>query len=278
MFAEPYIICKVLHMNHAKNVSGYLDELQAKGRSAFTSEEFRTAFSLSKSTAQTALFRMKAKGRIANPVHNLHLIVPPEYRSLRSLPPDQMIDLVMSHLKLPYYVALLSAAEKYGAAHQRPQKYQVMVAKKRRDIVCGRVRIQFIKRANLQKLPTSSKTVRTGTFKIASPELTALDLVGFQNQSGGLQHVLTVLIELSESLDKKKLLEAAKLCPVSWAQRLGVLLDLLGKGFLTEDLQKYIRKSARTYVPLITGQSTRKSKKDSRWRVVVNGELEADEV
>lgn len=33
-----------------------------------------------------------------------------------------------------------------GAAHQRPQVFQVVVARNKPEIVCGKVRIQFIAR------------------------------------------------------------------------------------------------------------------------------------
>ena len=36
----------------------------------------------------------------------------------------------MAHLSQPYYVALLSAAAYHGAAHQKPQVFQVMVPRR----------------------------------------------------------------------------------------------------------------------------------------------------
>jgi len=41
-------------------------------------------------------------------------------------PPVQYIDYLMKHINRKYYVALLNAAEFYGAAHQRPQQYSVV--------------------------------------------------------------------------------------------------------------------------------------------------------
>jgi hypothetical protein len=44
----------------------------------------------------------------------------------------------MRRLDLAYYAGLLSAAQLHGAAHQRPQEFQVFLAKNRRPIRCGR--------------------------------------------------------------------------------------------------------------------------------------------
>ena len=50
----------------------------------------------------------------------------------------------MAHLNQPYYVALLSAAAYHGAAHQKPQVFQVMIPKARRGLECGGVRVDFV--------------------------------------------------------------------------------------------------------------------------------------
>ncbi len=58
----------------------------------------------------------------------------------------------MEHLGAEYYAGLLSAAQIHGAAHQRPQVFQVVVGKNRPSIRCGKVIVQFIARGNLKKV------------------------------------------------------------------------------------------------------------------------------
>lgn len=257
----------------------YLDLLQSKGYSTFTTHQFAEAFSLSKDATKMALHRLRKKGKIATPVHEFHVIVSPEFRYLGCLPAEHIIDSVMKHVGSPYYVGLLSAAEKYGAAHQRPQRLQVMVERKRRDIICGSVGIQFIQRRELLALPVVEKNVRTGTIRVSTPELTAFDLVGFPIQSGGMQHVLTVLSELTENLHPGKLQEVAKLCPVHWSQRLGVLISMLRREDLSKGLLRFVREKARNYIPLVLGKNEKGAgHRDPQWRVVINAELERDEV
>ena len=91
----------------------------------------------------------------------------------------QFIDGLMNYLKEPYYVGLLSAAEIHGAAHQRPQIFQVMAARRRRTIKCGEVRIEFCVRRNLDKIPCAKHKVTTGYLRVSSPEATAFDLIGY---------------------------------------------------------------------------------------------------
>jgi predicted transcriptional regulator of viral defense system len=265
-------------MKNAITPQTYIASLQAKGHSTFTTQDFRNSLSLTATATRFAIYRLKQKREIATPVQGFHLILTPEYRYLACLPPELMIDQLMSYLRLPYYVGLLSAAENHGAAHQRPQKYQVVTAKKRRNIICGKVEIDFFQKTKIQETLIESRNVKSGTIKISSPELTALDLVGYQQQSGGLQHVLTVLAELSEEFDEKKLLEAAKLCSINWVQRLGVLLEMLGKDAVAKELKAYVNKKARNYVPLVLGGDVDDKNKNPDWKVFVNESLEVDEL
>ncbi len=76
-------------------------------------------------------------------------MVPPEYQQLGCLPADQFVPDLMAHLGEPYYAALLTAAAYHGAAHQRPQTFEVMVPRARRAIECGRVRVEFIVRHDM---------------------------------------------------------------------------------------------------------------------------------
>lgn len=90
--------------------------------------------------ARAALRRLARKAAIAPPARGFHVIIPPEYRRLGCLPPEQFIPQLMAARGLVYYVSLLSAAKLHGAAHHRPQQFQVMVERPRPPIICGQVR------------------------------------------------------------------------------------------------------------------------------------------
>ena len=89
----------------------YLEDLAASSPYTFTTGEARTALGLSPPALKVALNRLAHQRLIVSPVRGFHVIVPPEYRSLGSLPADQFVPALMTTLKLPYYVGLLTAAE-----------------------------------------------------------------------------------------------------------------------------------------------------------------------
>lgn len=120
----------------------------------------------------------------------------------------------------------LSAAAYHGAAHQKPQVFQVMVPKARRGLECGGVRVDFVARRDMSDTPVLERNTPTGVIRIASPAATALELVGYPERCGYLDNVATVIAELAESIEGDALEAEARRAPVAWVQRLGYLLAL----------------------------------------------------
>ncbi len=69
---------------------------------------------------------------------------------------------LMEHLGLAYYAGLLSAASLHGAAHRAPMVFQTVVAANRPQIRCGRVRVEFVARGNVAKIPIVQKNTLRG--------------------------------------------------------------------------------------------------------------------
>jgi predicted transcriptional regulator of viral defense system len=254
----------------------YIASLAAQGRHHFTTEEAVRALGVSVAAARAALRRMKAKGEIADPFRGFHVIVPPEYRRLGCLPAEQFVPQLMAHLAEPYYVALLSAAELHGAAHQRPQAFQVMTQTNRRPLACGDVRVQFLARKDMAHTPVVERNTPRGHLRVSSPEATALELVGYADQCGGLDNVATVVSELVDRLDASRLIVEAKRSPVVWSQRLGYLLDITHHRALADALAPHVRARAKAAAPLVRSGSRAGASYAERWMLRVNAELEPD--
>ncbi|MGI8784383.1 MAG: type IV toxin-antitoxin system AbiEi family antitoxin [Acidobacteriota bacterium] len=254
----------------------YIEHLVEGGQYSFTSREARLWLRVSDNASKLALNRMAKRRLIASPARGFYVIVPPEYRSLGSPPADQFIPALMEHLELPYYVGLLSAAQYYGAAHQRPQEFQVFIDKKRRPITCGMVRVSFIVRKRARDVPVQTFNTPRGTLRVSTPEATALDLVGYQHHAGGLDLVSTVLTELAERIDSNKLPTAAVSAPIAWSQRLGYLLERVGAGAKASGLRPYVRTHAEEWTALLPKGSLQNALRNEDWKVYVNAEVETD--
>jgi len=232
---------------------------------------------LSRTAVKQALNRLRHKGEIASPARGVYVIVPPEYRALGCLPADQFIPALMAHSETPYYAGLLSAAQYHGAAHHRPQEFQVMLSKPRRPISCGKVRVVFHVRKHIAAVPVQHFNTLRGTVAVSSPEATAFDLVGYEAKIGGLDAVATILLDLADQLDPAKLAALAPTVPLPWLQRLGYLLEHIDEAPRAKALKEYVRAHARDATvlqPPVHKENPYPRSQD--WKLILNANVEAE--
>lgn len=253
-----------------------IEILASKGRYNFTSEEARDGLRVSPDASKLALNRLSKQGLIATPARGFYVIIPLEYRSLGCLPAEQFIPDLMKVKELSYYAGLLTAAQYYGAAHQRPQEFQVFVQKNRRPIRCGKVRVKFIARKNIDDVPVRTFNTSRGKLRVSTPEGTAVDLAGYPAHVGGLDQVATILSELARKIDASALAEAAATAPITWVQRLGYILELVEAESAAAGLREYVGQHAREYTMLMPGGDEEAGQRLRDWKLVVNAELEPD--
>ena len=253
-----------------------LADLAANGRYHFTTAELRSALGTSDAAARLALSRLARKGQVASPARGFYVIVPPEYRRLGCLPPDQFIPALMEHRKRPYYAALLSAAQYHGAAHHRPQEFQVALAGNQRPISCGTVRVSFIARRRIGEVPVQNFNTPRGPILVSTVEGTAVDLVGYGHRGGGLDQIATVLSELAEQIDPHRLVTAAAVAPIPWAQRLGYLLECVGAVDKAALLKAHVQQKAYGTIPLLPAAPADGSPRADDWHLRVNAEVEVE--
>jgi len=231
---------------------------------------------VSLTAARSALRRLRRNGLAASPYRGFHVVVPPEYQRVGSLPAEQFVPQLMERLGVPYYAGLLTAARYHGAAHQQPQVFQAVVPKNRSSLHCGLVYVSFVARHNAATMPTGAVNTPRGLLDVSTPETTAYDLVGYPDHCGGLDNVATVLGELGEMLDPELLIKIADLSPIPWSQRLGYLLDLVEHSTRSERLAGFVAGRATETVSLLPGSETSSARRDDRWKLWINADLEPD--
>ena len=252
----------------------YVSGLAANGQYHFTSGEAQAALGVSAAAAKLALNRLAKQKLVASPARGFYVILPPEYGALGCLPAEQFIPALMKRLDLSYYTGLLSAARYHGADHQRPQQFQLFVARNRRPIHCGAVGVAFMARKRLADVPVQPFSTPRGTLLVSTSEATALDLVGYAHHAGGLNQVATVLSELAERIDPEKLAAVARTAPVPWAQRLGYLLEHLGFAAKVPALKEYVRVHAKQSTELLPKAGPKRSPSNKGWKLCVNVKVE----
>lgn len=259
------------------DLSAWVDSRQSQGLYFFTREEAFRVLHQSRSAFKQAAVRLAKKKRVARIHGGFFVIIPLEYASTGILPAEWFIGDLMGYIGQSYYVGLLSAAALHGAAHQQPQQFHVVTTVPLREIRVGGLGIIFFFKRKFGETPLTQIKVQTGHIQVSTPEGTAVDLIRYARRIGGLDRGLTVLQELGEVMKPQKLVEAVKADgTITYAQRLGFLLERATLSGLSHGLLQWVQEKKPLPAKLEPSMPTRGCKKDERWKILVNIDLEGD--
>lgn len=268
-------------MPHTR-ISRLIDALEQAGRLNFRTSEL--AASLPEATPEAlrqALRRQQQRGRLVRVSRGAgHWVIVPLADKVAGAPPlETWLDQYLSKtLQVPYYVALLSAAETYGASPYAVMVTQVMVGAPRRAVTVGRNQLQFHTRLDIERMPTRWHETAAGRFRVSTPELTAVELVQRDAQLGGMARVLEVLRQLADTCSAEGLVQALDAVQeVAAAQRLGALLALDEKAELARAVSGWLRHHPLRPVALESGAAdTEVRRVDETFKVRIPAMVEAN--
>jgi len=267
------------------NISNWIIDLQKRGTITFSRDEVEKQFPNSSNYAiNFSLNRLAENKNIASVWKGFYVIIPIEYATWGSAPPALYIDYLMQYINRKYYIALLNAAEFYGAAHQRPQQYSVVCEfPSVRDLSKKDTLVHFVvTRKTIPQSWLKSFNTQKGVVIVSKPELTAADLITFQKEIGGLNRACTVLYELMEVVRFGKLDKSFfEYVPTSTIQRLGYLLE---KELEQSKQADILYSKAQTHgckfqkIPLKYSKPTENCETDKKWNVIINEYIEIDDL
>jgi predicted transcriptional regulator of viral defense system len=258
----------------------YIEALQGVGRYSFSLKEVEKKFkNVGNQAVATALKRLSAKGKVVSVHKGFYVIITAEYANRGVLPAVWFIDSLMSYLKKPYYVGLLSASALHGAAHQQPQEFFVVtdLPVLRTKAIKG-LKINFISKTKILPKGIDQKKTETGFIKVSGPELTVLDIIQFEGRIGGLNRVITILDELLDNVDLAKLKTAIhRNVSHTVIQRLGYISEkILEKKEVATMLREWLKGKQLSRIPLKAGGKRSGFTVDPDWKVIINTKPESD--
>ena len=267
-------------------LSSYVSSLLSIGRTIFTAEEAEQSLGIGRGAFLDSAERLQRRKALLSPRQGFYVVVPPQFASWGAPPPAWYIDGLMRYEGQAYYVGLLKAAELHGATHQAVMEFQVVSAKRLPKIRAGRNLIVFYFRKDMEAVAAGieDRKTDTGTMKISSAALTALDLLRYPQASAGIDNVATVLSDLGQKIDADQLAALSVTVERPVVQRLGHLLDRLGHKALTGPMLSALQKRGMASWTELDRQEARDpdfapepQERDARWRVVVRRAPEVDE-
>lgn len=266
------------------NISEWIRHRDMTGKPCFSFTSVREAFpESSEKTIANSLSRLVKRKVLALLAKGFYCVIPTQYAMQGILPPSYYVNQLMMHYDKPYYVGLLSAAVFWGAAHQRPQQFSIITIppKFQRSYNRNNFLLWFYR----QSIPYEfllEKNTETSTVKYSNAELTAIDLVQFEQYIGGLSRAATVLSELLEFTDFTGASKALfSYTTLSTIQRLGYIVDVVLEDkeqadILYEEMMKYRNKIHYCY--LSNKHKQYEAFVNKRWRIYINAEIEPDDI
>lgn len=252
------------------------DWAMSHGHGALTSTQVAELLGVNHDQVRQRLNAPARRGEWIQPTRGLWVPVPPEYRTWGAPPGIEIIDAMMRHRGIGYYVGWLSAAGLYGAAHQAPQVFQVAVDRHVRDRIVGRTKFIFAQR-DISTIPSIRHPTRDGTARVSTIAATMLDLAANITRAAGIDNAATVIIELSEhdSFEIAQLVQLVPSFPAAASRRVGwILSQFTGRDDL-EPLAQAVR-GAVTSASRLDPYTTDSGPLDARWMLSVNRELEPE--
>ena len=266
-----------------KSVADWVQNESFHGRYTFTNKDLERAFPfLSQTAIAQSLWRLTDKGILFSTWQNFYVIVPTEYRLKGVVPPIFFIDQLMRFARRQYYIGLLNAAMFYGAAHQRPQTFSCIVdGGPIHSIDRKGIMIDFHRRTKMPMPFTRQFKTQMGYVNVSSPCLTALDLIFYEQEIGGLSRASTVLAELTPKLHfAEQPIELLRYFKTPVIQRLGYILEyVLEEKQVADELYDLLLRSGMTFRKVllkITKPATDKFNK--HWKIIDNQPIEIDEI
>lgn len=248
----------------------------AHGRSSLTGEEVARLLGIDENQVRRRLNAPTRRGEWVQPTRGLWVPVPPEFRTWGAPPGIEIVDSMMRHRGIGYYVGWLSAAALYGAAHQAPQVFQVAVDRQIRDRIVGRTRFVFAQR-DIASIPTTPHPTRDSSARVSSVAATMLDVADDLARAAGIDNAATVIIELSEhdSFDPSELARLATSFPAAAGRRVGWVLDQFAGRNDLEPLQNAVRDAVPS-VSRLNPHTTDTGPVDDDWMLLINREVEPE--
>lgn len=265
------------------SISDWIENREMLGMPTFSYVDVCNAFTtLSPKVVSNELYRLSKQKRIQSVHRGFYSIVPIQYKKRGVVPPYNYVGQLMAYLGKPYYIGLLSAGVLHGAAHQRPQKVQVMtVAPRITFSKNSNDSLVWCYRSSIPEELLEETNSATGVIQYSNAELTAVDLVQYSHLIGGLSAAATVIEELAEKTDftkNSKQLIAATTYPT--LQRLGYIFDVVlenqEQANVIEQLLYPYYKELK-YRPLSVHHESDKSNRDKKWKIIINQKIEPDE-
>jgi len=252
--------------------STLLASLSERGHNVFTLEDVISTLGVTYENAKVIVNRLEKKAWLIRLTRGKYLIVPLE-AGVKSLYTEHGF-VIASHLVNPYYIGYGSALNHHGFSELVPSVVYVATSKRRRNRTVLHTKFRFITVTKSKMFGTEAATISGTKVKISDVEKTIADCLDHPECCGGVDEVAKSIFFEHKELDMKKVVEnAEKMGNKTIIKRLGYLLELFSYHEY-EHLFENVELSEG--YPKLDPKLPKKGKFNSRWRLLLNTEIDPE--
>jgi predicted transcriptional regulator of viral defense system len=201
--------------------------LEEEGKKIFSTADAYRILKSSRDSVNTALYRLRMKGRIEEIERGKYLLIPAKagYRGKWAEVPF----VIASKIVEPYYIGFASALNYWGMTEQVPSTVFVVTTKRKRNLEYGSVKFKFVTFSNRRFFGIVEEEIGDEKFRISSKEKTIADGLIYPKYCGGLDEVVKGIWESQDEIDFMKVMDYSnEMKNESAKRRLLYILDMLG--------------------------------------------------
>jgi predicted transcriptional regulator of viral defense system len=201
--------------------------LEEEEKRIFSTADAYRILKSSKDSVNSALYRLRMKGRIEEIERGKYLLIPSKagYRGKWAEIPF----IVASKIVEPSYIGFASALNYWGMTEQVPSTVFVVTTKRKRNLEYGSVKFKFVTFSNKRFFGIVEGEIDDEKFKISSKEKTIADGLIYPKYCGGLDEVVKGIWESQDELDFVKVWDYSnEMKNESAKRRLLYILNILG--------------------------------------------------
>ena len=170
-----------------------------------------------------------------------------------------------------YYVSYQSAAHYHGLAEQLPFRTNVAVLKQKRSVLLGNASVGFVTLNPKKFFGYEAANYLQFPIKVSDLEKTLVDCVDRPEMCGGIDEVAKIMSNALDRLDGPKLVSYVKRMESRvLAQRIGLLLERLGKGRVAPRVMEKLHNLRGSFTYLLDPKEPRKGQISKKWLIREN--------
>lgn len=228
----------------------------------------------SKSYAYFLLHNLERKRWLERVTRGLYQFIPLSYGYPERIPPANSFVIGASLVK-PYYFSYYTSNSYYGFTTQMPFTLFIATTKKKPDVEWSSSTFKFVTLSKRKFFGYRREKVFDTEVNMAEPEKSLVDSFDKPRYAGGIEQLARITWRGLRRVNREKLVKyAVKMGSHALVQRLGFIIDFLGKEELVEplslDLKNMLREHVGKPVIYLDPRRPKTGGFSKEWRIINN--------